>query len=73
MQSLLLITSGEKMFVVVGEWDCQNWVYEGLNESDSRSVVSDPGIEPRSPSFQADALTSEPPGKLLQSAIYYFI
>ena len=41
MQSLLLITSGEKMFVVVGEWDCQNWVYEGLNESDSRSVVSD--------------------------------
>ena len=22
-----------------------------------------PGIEPRSPSFQADALTSEPPGK----------
>ena len=41
MQSLLLITSGEKMFVVGGEWDCQNWVYEGLNESDSRSVVSD--------------------------------
>ena len=25
--------------------------------------LPDPGIEPRSPSFQADALTSEPPGK----------
>ena len=25
--------------------------------------VPDPGIEPRSPEFQADALTSEPPGK----------
>ena len=26
--------------------------------------LPDPGIEPRSPSLQADALTSEPPGKL---------
>ena len=26
--------------------------------------LPDPGIEPRSPSFQADALTSEPPGNL---------
>ena len=25
--------------------------------------LPDPGIEPRSPAFQADALTSEPPGK----------
>ena len=25
--------------------------------------LPDPGIEPRSPSLQADALTSEPPGK----------
>ena len=25
--------------------------------------LPDPGIEPRSPTFQADALTSEPPGK----------
>ena len=25
--------------------------------------LSDPGIEPESPAFQADALTSEPPGK----------
>ena len=26
--------------------------------------LPDPGIKPRSPAFQADALTSEPPGKL---------
>ena len=25
--------------------------------------LPDPGIEPRSPTFQEDALTSEPPGK----------
>ena len=25
--------------------------------------LPDPGIEPRSPALQADALTSEPPGK----------
>ena len=25
--------------------------------------LPDPGIQPRSPAFQADALTSEPPGK----------
>ena len=29
--------------------------------------LSDPGIEPRSPALQADALTSEPPGKPLTS------
>ena len=28
--------------------------------------LPDPGIKPMSPAFQADALTSEPPGKLLQ-------
>ena len=27
--------------------------------------LPDPGIEPRSPALQADALTSEPPGKLV--------
>ena len=27
--------------------------------------LPDPGIEPRSPTLQADALTSEPPGKPL--------
>ena len=29
----------------------------------SPGVLPNPGIEPGSPSFQADALTSEPPGK----------
>ena len=28
--------------------------------------LPDPGIEPRSPTLQADALTSEPPGKLYE-------
>ena len=27
--------------------------------------LPDPGIEPRSPAFWADALTSEPPGKII--------
>ena len=30
---------------------------------------SDPGIEPGSPSFQADALTSEPPGRRPKSSL----
>ena len=29
--------------------------------------LPDPGIEPASPTFQADALTAEPPGKLVSS------
>ena len=29
--------------------------------------LPDPGIEPRSPALQADALTSEPPGKPKES------
>ena len=29
--------------------------------------LPDPGIEPRSPSLEADALTSEPPGKMIQN------
>ena len=40
----------------------------------------DPGIKPRSPAFQADALTSEPPGKqvptklvgILQKGVFLF-
>ena len=28
--------------------------------------LPDPGIEPRSPTLQADGLTSEPPGKLYE-------
>ena len=31
--------------------------------------IPDPGIEPRSPTLQADALTSEPPGKPNNSKI----
>ena len=33
----------------------------------SSGDLPDPGIEPRSPTFQADALTSEPPGKAIKS------
>ena len=33
--------------------------------------LSDPGIEPRSPTLQANALTSEPPGKPRESGTYY--
>ena len=32
--------------------------------------LPDPGIEPRSPAFQADALTSEPPGKPMEDMMY---
>ena len=35
--------------------------------------LPDPGIEPRSPAFQADALTSEPPGKPIIINIYLYI
>ena len=31
--------------------------------------LADPGIEPRSPALQADALTSEPPGKPIKRHI----
>ena len=31
--------------------------------------LPDPGIEPRSPSLEADALTSEPPGKLDEGSL----
>ena len=34
--------------------------------------LPDPGIEPRSPTLQADALTSEPPGKLLLTVLPEF-
>ena len=34
--------------------------------------LPDPGIEPRSPAFQADALTSEPPGTLSPMMFYMF-
>ena len=35
--------------------------------------LPDPGIEPRSPTFQADALTSEPPGKPIHTHIYIWL
>ena len=36
--------------------------WSGLTFPSPRDLP-DPGIEPQSPAFQADALTSEPPGK----------
>ena len=33
--------------------------------------LPDPGIKPRSPTLEADALTSEPPGKTLLSKLVY--
>ena len=39
----------------------------------SPGALPDPGIRPRSPALQADALTSEPPGKLkLNIHIHYY-
>ena len=35
--------------------------------------LPDPGIEPGSPAFQVDALTSEPPGKPIIINIYLYI
>ena len=32
--------------------------------------LPDPGIEPRSPALEADALTSEPPGKERDNSMY---
>ena len=40
-------------------WNC------GVGEDPSPGDLPDPGIEPRSPVLEADALTSEPPGKPL--------
>ena len=40
------------------------WVAISFSRGSSRPRdLPDPGIEPRSPTLQADALTSEPPGK----------
>ena len=38
----------------------------------SSGDLPDPGIEPRSPTFQADALTSEPPGKPYPLQLFTF-
>ena len=34
--------------------------------------LPDPGIEPRSPALQADALLSEPPGKPVHNMVYEY-
>ena len=50
--------------------DFQKYAIKGKQTNKQTKSLSspgdlpNPGIEPRSPAFQADALTSEPPGKL---------
>ena len=39
----------------------------------SQGDLPDPGIEPRSPALEADALTSEPPGKPLKMRVKIFV
>ena len=52
------------------------WVAISFSRGSSRP--RDPGIKPRSPALQADALTSEPPGKLViqhlnfLNTVYFF-
>ena len=41
--------------------------------SPSPGDLPDPGIEPSTPALQADALTSEPPGKPIYIHIYIYI
>ena len=38
----------------------------------SSGDLPDPGIEPRSPALQADALPSEPPGNICEYTLKYF-
>ena len=38
----------------------------------SPGYLPDPGIEPRPPALQADALTSEPPGKVISGMKQFF-
>ena len=55
---------------------CQASLAMGFSRQEYRSGLPfpspgdlpDPGIEPTSPAFQADALTSEPPGKPQQAS-----
>ena len=44
-------------------WDFSRQEYWSGLPFPSPGDLPDPGIEPRSPAFQADALTSKPPGK----------
>ena len=45
-------------------WDFSRQEYQSGLPFSSPGDLPDPGIEPRSPTLQADALPSEPPGKL---------
>ena len=45
-----------------------NHLLNGLEFEQSPGDLPDPGIEPRSPALQADALPSEPPGKFCRSS-----
>ena len=47
---------------------CRQEYWSGLSFS-SAGDLPDPGIEPRSPTLQADTLTSAPPGKPLNTRI----
>ena len=58
--------------------DFQNYDIKGKNKQTKKSLSSpgdlpDPGIEPKSPAFQADALTSEPQEKAKANFIYIYI
>ena len=46
-------------------WDSPDKSTEVGCHFPSPGDLLDPGIEPGSPAFQADSLTSEPPGKLV--------
>ena len=46
--------------------DLSHRLFEFYKKYPSLEDLPNPGIEPRSPTFQADALTSEPPGKPLR-------
>jgi len=45
---------------------CRQEYWSGL-PFPSPGYLPDPGIKPRSPTLEADALTSEPPGKPLEA------
>ena len=49
------------------------WEYWSGSPFPSPGDLPNPGIEPRSPTLQADALTSEPPGKPFLSFVGSFI
>ena len=66
MKSLI----GVQLFATPGTVACQAPPSMGFSRQEywsglpfpSTGILPDPGIEPRSPALEADALTSEPPG-----------